>query len=299
MRKIIFSLFITLIFVTAACAAPKKIISLNPVGTEILFALGQGDKVVGVTKYCDYPPQAKKKPVVADYFNGMNIETLLRRNIDLVVVSDLQDALVARLKKQGIKYVVIHQSTVSDVYTSIIEVGRACNAEDTAIALVTKIKTDLAQIKHKVAKCNRPTAVICISREISDPSIKNFYAAGNETFYSDLLDIAAGHNIVKSRSTNYQHISTEGLVALNPEVIIDIVGDKSAYHDNIKKTDLNKLFDKRKLKEQWLRAYRVKATQSGKVYIFDGTLFLRPGPRMAQIALAFAQALHPEAFKQQ
>jgi len=280
-----------------AFAAPKNIISLSPVGTEILYALGQGDKITGVTSYCDYPPEARKKPKVADYFNGMNLESLLARRVDLVVVSDLHESLIPRLETLGIKHIIVKQTNIQDVFNSIRILGKACDVPQKSDMLVRNIQQDLDGIKKRVAKYDRPTTVICVSRELSDPAIRFFYAAGNETFYSDLLEFAGGQNLVKSRFSYYQRMSFEGLTSYNPEVIIDIVGDKSAYHDNIKKTDLNKLFDKRKLKEQWLRAYRVKATQSGKVYIFDGTLFLRPGPRMAQIALAFARALHPEAFK--
>lgn len=297
MKKTVLILLFILTLTGAASAAPKNIISLSPVGTEILYALGQEDKITGVTSYCDYPPEAAKKPKVADYFNGMNLESLLARRVDLVVVSDLHESLIPRLETLGIKHVIVKQTNIQDVYASIRALGKACDVPQKSNMLVRNIQQDLDGIKKRIEKYGRPATVICVSRELSDPAIRFFYAAGNETFYSDLLEIAGGHNLVKSRFSYYQRISYEGMTAFNPEVIIDIVGDKSAYHDNVKNSDLNLLFDKHKLKSQWQRAFRVKATQSGRVYIFGGTVFLRPGPRMAQIALSFARALHPKAFK--
>lgn len=296
MKKILFVLFILFNFAGQAFAAPHKIISLNPVGTEILFALGQEDKIAGVTSYCDWPPEAKKKKRVADYFNGMNLESIIANGVDLLVISDLQDSLIPRLKRLGVNYVVIKQANIAEALNSVRAVGKACGAQKKADEIVRGIQKDLDAVRKKTAVCRKPSVVICVSRELSEPRVRNFYAAGHETFYSELLDIAGGRNLVKSRSTNYQRISAEGLTALNPDAIIDVVGDKSVYHSDIKKIDVNTLFNKANLKRQWTSSAAVKAARDGRVYIFDGTLFLRPGPRMAQIALAFAKALHPDIF---
>ncbi|MBQ0055673.1 MAG: ABC transporter substrate-binding protein [Synergistaceae bacterium] len=297
MKKFITVLLILLALWSPAYAAPKKIVSLTPVGTEILFALGQGNKIAGVTTYCDWPPEAKQKKCVGDYFNGTNLERLLAGGVDLVVVSDLQDSLILRLKQTGIKYAVIKQATIQEVLASIKSVGKICGEDKKADSLVRGIQKDLDTIRKKTAKYPKPSVVICVSRELSEPRIRSFYAAGHETFYSELLEIAGGKNIVKSRATNYQRISYEGLLSLNPDRIIDVVGDKSVYHSDIKKVDLDKIFDKNNLKRQWTSLAGVKAAVDGNIHIFSGTLYLRPGPRMAQIALSFAKALHPEAFR--
>ena len=296
MKKILFVLFILFNFAGQAFAAPHKIISLNPVGTEILFALGQGNKVAGVTTYCDYPQEAKKKPKIGDYFNGTNIESLIANGIDLVVISDLQDSLIPRLKRLGINYAVIRQANITEVYNSIRVVGKLCNVQQKADELVRGIQNNLNYIKRKTAKYPKTTAVICVSRELSEPRIHSFYAAGDKTFYSELLEIAGGKNLVKSRSTNYQRISAEGLLVLNPNVIFDIVGDKTSYHSNMGKIDPDKLFDKKNLKNQWESSTCVTASKHGNIFILDGTLYLRPGLRMAEIALVFAKKLHPAAF---
>lgn len=293
MKKTVLFLLLILIFAQTAFAAPKNIISLSPVGTEILFALGQGDKITGVTKYCDYPPQAKKKPRVTNYFDGLNPEALITRKVDLVVVSDIQELTIPRLQKLGIKYVVVKQATITDIFDSILAVGKLCGAEKKAQALVAQIQSELNEIRQKTAKYPKPSVVISVSRELSEPAVRGFYAAGNATFYNNLLEAAGGKNSVKSRYSNYARISQEGLVSLNPQVIFDIVGDKTSYHDDLKEADLNKLFDKKKLKRQWMSS-NVTAAKTGQIYIFDGTVFLRPGPRMAEIARAFARALHPE-----
>ena len=278
--------------VFSADAYPRRIVSLSPVGTEILFALGQGGNIIGVTNFCDYPPEALKKPKVGD-FAALNFEMLVAGNVDLLVLQDIHKQFLPQLKQLKIPYIVLEQETVSGVYSSIARLGRACGAEKRAAALTGSIKKEIAAVGSKVQKLSRPQVVLCVSRELAETQINSFYAAGSKTFYNELIKLAGGKNSLAFDTAAYPHVASEGLMKINPDIIIDLVGDKNFYHskDNV---DLDKVFNKKYLTEQWLRSVKVKATASGHVSILTGTLYLRPGPRMGTIVRDFARAVHPE-----
>ena len=278
--------------VFSADAYPRRIVSLSPVGTEILFALGQGGNIIGVTNFCDYPPEALKKPKVGD-FAALNFEMLVAGNVDLLVLQDIHKQFLPQLKQLKIPYIVLEQETVSGVYSSIARLGRACGAEKRAAALTGSIKKEIAAVVSKVQKLSRPQVVLCVSRELTETQINSFYAAGSKTFYNELIELAGGKNALVSGASAYPHVASEGLMKINPDVIIDLVGDKKFYHSK-DSVDLDKVFNKKYLTEQWLRSAKVKATASGHVSILTGTLYLRPGPRMGIIVRDFARAVHSE-----
>lgn len=293
-KKVIFicMIFTMSIIAFSAEASPKRIISLSPVGTEILYDLGQEKNIVGVTTFCDYPPAARKKPKVGGYA-GLNLETLIARKIDLLILSDIHMSFTPQLDKLGIKYAVIHQDNINDAYKSIEAVGAACGQKKRAEAMVKKLKTDIGAITNKTRGLKRPKVVLSVSRELSDPHITMFYSAGRRTFYNDLIEMAGGENAVTTTRSMYQRVSQEGLIQLDPDVIIDIVGERTFYHAT-GPIDVNKIFNKKYLTKQWLECRDVKAAKNGRVYVLDGTVYLRPGPRMAVILKSFAKAIHPE-----
>lgn len=293
-KYVLLILTLSVLALTAPAGAyPKRIVSMSPVGTEILYALGQGKNVVGVTDFCDYPPEARKKPKVGG-FATVSLEKLVAMKADLLVLADLQLGFRNDLDRLKIPYVFIMQKDLASVYKSIEETGRLCGAEKNAAALVAKIKSDEAAVCAKVKGLPKKSVVLCVSRELSDQTVNIFYAAGKDTFYNELLEMAGGINAVPPSRAEYPKISSEGLMTMDPEVIIDIVGERTFYH-SMEKVDLNKVFNKTYMKKQWLNGPRVRATQSGRVTILDGTMYLRPGPRLGQVLLAFAKALHPEA----
>ena len=275
-----------------ADASPRRIVSLSPVGTEILFALGQGGNIVGVTNFCDYPPEALKKPKVGD-FAALNFEMLVAGNVDLLVLQDIHKQFLPQLKQLNIPYIILEQETVAGVYSSIAALGRVCGAEKRAAALTGSIKKEIAAVVSKVQTLSRPQVVLCVSRELTETQINSFLGAGSKTFYNELIELAGGKNALVSGASAYPHVASEGLMKINPDVIIDLVGDKKFYHSK-DSVDLDKVFNKKYLTEQWLRSAKVKATASGHVSILTGTLYLRPGPRMGIIVRDFARAVHSE-----
>ncbi|MDO4988285.1 MAG: ABC transporter substrate-binding protein [Synergistes sp.] len=288
----IFAVALCAFFARDAFAAPHRIVSLSPVGTEILYALGQGKNIVGVTKFCDYPPEARKKPQVGEYAQ-VNFEDILLRETDLLVIQDMHAQFCSALARLGIPFVIVRQKSMAEIYDSICELGRLCSQEKKAAALVSRMKQEVADVRAKVRGRPVRTVLLAVSRELSEPKISVVYAAGKKTFYNELIEAAGGKNIISSVSAAYPKVSQEGIVSLDPDVIIDLVGDRSYYHamENI---DLDKVFGGNFLKNQWAKSVSVKAVTAGRVSVLAGTMYLRPGPRLGKILYEFAKAVHPE-----
>ncbi|MEG1912799.1 MAG: helical backbone metal receptor [Cloacibacillus sp.] len=275
-------------------AGPERIISVTPVGTEILFALGQGNNIAGVTSFCDYPPEALKKPKIGGY-SDINFEALIAQRADLIVLQDMHRQYIPDLKKLKIPYFVVKQENISDIYQAVEGLGKVCGASKKAERLVAGMKKEIAAISKKVNGRPRPGVLLCVSRELSGNVIPTFYAAGTKNFYNEVISLAGGENVMQrtTSSASYPKISQEGLALIDPEVIVDLVGEAKYYH-SADKIDLNKVFKEKYLKDQWKSGAKVKAVRDGRIYIMDGTVFLRPGPRLPFVVKAFAKALHPE-----
>lgn len=273
--------------------APRRIVSLSPVGTELLFTLGVGDRLVGVTDFCDTPPEARTKPRLGG-FAALNLEALLAVGADLIVFQDLHLQFLPQIERLGIPYVLLKQNSVEEALLSIEALGRACGEDEAAAALVGTMRAEIAALAEKVAAtASRPRVVLAVSRELSEPRISSFYAAGRATFYNELIELAGGTNALESGGADYPLLSVEGLLALNPEVIVDLIGDRNFYH-SMEPVDADYVFDRERLTRQWMESAKVRAVTEGRVHILEGTIFLRPGPRIGQILRAFAEILHPE-----
>lgn len=286
-------LFVAFLLSSPVLAAPRRIVSLSPVGTEILYMLNQGGNVVGVTDFCDYPPEARRVPKVGG-FTGISLENLISMTPDLVVLQDIHEELASKLSGLGVPYVMAKQESVEDVYRSILAVGAACSVGELAERRAADIKSSIALIAEKTASLPKRSVLLCVSREPGEPRISAFFAAGGKTFYDELIALAGGENVLKNASAAYPKISAEGLVSLDPEVVIDLAGDGAYYHSS-GNIDRDALFAEERLRGQWLSGPKVRAVRGGRVSVLCGTVYLRPGPRIPEILKAFAAAIHPEA----
>ena len=283
---------IMLILPVTAWASPKRIISMTPVGTEILFALGQGDNIIGVTNFCDYPPEANKKPKMGD-FAALNFESLMAMKTDLLLLQDMHMQFTPQLDRLKIPYIVMKQNTIDEICDSITRLGKICSAQDKAQKLVSGILADVIMVTSKEKGLDKPKVLLCVSRELSEKQINTFYVAGNNNFYGEMIALAGGENAVTEKKISYPQVSLEGLMTINPNVIIDLVGDKTFYHSK-DKIDVDTIFNEKYLKGQWQRSAKVDAVNKGRIYIMQGTVYLRPGARSGMILKAFAKAIHPE-----
>ncbi len=279
----------------SASAAPSRIVSLSPVGTEILFDLEQGDRIVGVTEFCDYPPEAKLKPR-AGGFTEVNLESLVAMGADLLVLQDIhRQELAPKVEALGIPSYILSQESTEDICKGILDLGKLCGVEERAEARVAEIRDRLDAVVSRLQGLPRPRVLLSVSRELSLDHLETLYIAGpSGNFYNELLQMAGGINAVEEGSLSYMKISQEGVMKIDPEVIFDLVGDRTYYHAPSVE-DLDTVFDERNLMAPWLRLSAVEAVRDGRVHVLQGTVFLRPGPRIPQIVEAFARCLHPQA----
>lgn len=274
MKKILIMIVIALAVLAtqSAHAAELRVLSLAPVATEILYYLGLGDSVVGVTKYCDWPPEAREKPQLPDMMN-VSVEAVASFAPDVVALASVNSRLAPAIEAMGHKTVIAEQESLADIERSIVEIGRACGIPGQAALRA-------AEMMSRVEALRRPSGsdrvLVVVGRDTSDPTMRSLYVAGDASFYLELIRDAGG-DLARGGSYGYSKISREGLIALDPDVIIELVNcdDETAA----------------KIRGDWLALDDVRAAREGRISILNDTIVFRPGPRYPQLISIFADAI--------
>lgn len=257
----------------ATHASPQRIVSLTPALTEILFAVDAGDRVVGVTEYCDYPPQAKSRPKVGGYVNP-SVEAVMALKPDLVLVSPgpgNRDAALA-MRRAGLRLEIVPAETLDESLAAIEVVDRLVGGVSKGRDLAARVQERLDAVAKRVAGSPRVRTFFCIQ---IDPII----AAGNDTLPSQLLELAGGDNVV--HAPRYPRLDVEAVAAARPELILqarmDLAIDVAHTEDAF-----------------WKRWPSIPAVAHGRVVVLPSDLALRPGPRVADAVEELAEILHSE-----
>jgi iron complex transport system substrate-binding protein len=258
-----------------AAAESRRIVSLSPALTEILFALDLGDRVAAVTSFCDWPPEAREKPKVGGYADP-SVETIVGIRPDLVVVSPgpgNRDAALA-LERSGIRVEVVPAETLAETLAAFERVAAAAGVPRRGEALAAKVRADLDRVAAAVAGRPKVRALFSVQ---TDPVI----VAGAGTLPSELLEIAGGTNVVGL--PRYPRLGMETVLELAPEAILQsrmdapepgAEGSEAAF---------------------WRRWPSIPAVRDGRVFVLENPLALRPGPRVGEAAAQLAALLHPRA----
>lgn len=256
----------------------ERIISLSPSNTEILFALGLADKVVGVTDYCNYPPEAAEKETTGGY-SDPNIEVILTLEPDLVLAGSLHDEVVSRLEERNIPILVLEPKSVEEVYDTIHTVGAATRAEEAAETIVTEIKRQVDSVREKLVALTEGDKTPVYYELWYDPPM----SVGNRSFIHEVITLAGGQNIFADLDDNYPTVSPEAVAQKNPQVILypDDHGTAIAVREQFN------------LRPGWSK---IAALQEDRIYGVDSDLFTRPGPRVAQAVQEAAALFYPELF---
>jgi iron complex transport system substrate-binding protein len=253
---------------------PQRIISLAPSNTEILFALGLGEKVVGVTMYCDYPPEAQEKEKVGGYY-GPEIEKIIALEPDLILATDYHRfELIPALEEQGFTVFAVAPQTLDDVLESIQTVGKITDKEQEALELVNEMQSKIEEIEEQTEELEEKPRVFYITWH--DP----LWTVGKNTWIDDLVSIAGGNNTFSQYFESGAMVEIEWAVFLNPEIIITSSWP-GVYEWAMNSTELEV----------------TAARQSGNVYTCDDNLVQRPGPRLVDGLEWFAYFIHPEIFE--
>lgn len=262
MKKLTFT--ITILLLTCSIYA-TRIVSLSPAITEVIFALGEGDKMVGNTRFCDYPAEAMKKSKIGGYLD-MNIELIASLNPEIVFHYPEH---LTKLKPIASRFRLVNltHSNISSIYESIMKISTVLNISERGEELVKSIKAKL----HKISSCpkiRKPKVLMIAGR--NPEKLDRMYIVGNGDFLNELLEIAGGTNAYTG-NIQYPSVSIESIMRMKPDYIIDL----AVMNRNIPREDVFKLWQK----------FRIISTDpEKKILIIKHNFWVRPGPRIAKIA---------------
>ncbi|MEW6747157.1 MAG: helical backbone metal receptor [Planctomycetota bacterium] len=261
---------------------PARIVSMAPSATEILFALGLGVRVLGVTRYCDYPPEVKQKRSVGGFLDP-NYEVIVALEPDLVVLVTAHREVKAQLERLGLETLTVKHDLLADVPEAIRVLGERCGAEERARELITDLERRIDAVRRAAADLPRPRVLMCVGRDVGAAAFDGVYIAGRHNFQDEIIELAGGVNAVAEGGMAYPVVSLEGLVRLRPEVIVEVVAELPAGTT------------RDEVAAQWRRLGDVPAVTSGRIHVVVGGHALRPGPRLIDLAEELLRLLHPEA----
>ncbi len=259
---------------TAAQDIPRRIVSLAPSVTEVLFEAGAGSRVVAVTSYCLFPRDALALPKVGGYLTP-SYEALVALHPDLVVTLAEHADVEPKIRALGIPILRLDHRSIDGIIRSIEQVGERCGTGARAKQAADALRQTLAGARRFVAG-TRPRVLICFGRA---EDFRRLTAAAPGTIHDDLITQAGGVNVLASPAIAYPTLSAEGVMRLDPDVIIEFS---------------SRATDAAALRGEWNRLDSVRAVRSGRVYVFTGAFLSVPGPRFARLTETIARSIRGE-----
>ena len=261
----------------------KRIVSLVPALTEILFAIGAGPQVIAVSSFDDDPPEVLKLPRVGALLDP-DTERILSMRPDLVLTYGSQVELEKQFASASIRTFSYRHGGLANLTPTFRALGDLTGHSDEAIRVAARIEDRLTAIRSRVAGRPRPATLLVMGREPG--SLRHLHASGGIGFLDDLVTLAGGRNVFSDFKREAVNASTEMLISAAPDVILDL-----QYSRQLKPGDLEKE------RQIWQALPSIPAVKTGRVHILLGDHLVVPGPRIAAAAEEYARAIHPEAFK--
>jgi iron complex transport system substrate-binding protein len=259
---------------------PQRIVSLSPNLTETLFALGLGERVVGVTAYCAYPPEAANLPRVGGQMDA-NPEAIAALRPDLVVLFDYQEKIGRQVAAIGTPTLIVPGKSLDDILALVERLGEACAVPDNARRLRADMETRIQAVRRRVAERPRPGVLVSVDRPPGKP-VGSLYLAGDDGYFDTLIDYAGGRNVCAGIGIAYPLIPAESIAEMNPDVIIDLcTGAVGQGHRP------------ETLAADWAVLRGVEAVKTGRVHVLTETYATVPGPRTVDFLEHLAALLHP------
>jgi iron complex transport system substrate-binding protein len=263
-------------------AVPRRIISLVPATTEMLFAMGAADRIAGVSDYDRFPPEVSKFPRVGGLIDP-NVERVISLRPDLVIVYDTQTDLRQQLERARIPMFRYVHRGVPDITQTMRALGARIGAKAAAETAAAGIESQLAAVRRRVAGRPRPSTLLIFGR---DPgALRRINASGGYGFLHDVLEVAGGTDVLGDLKQQSVDVSTEMILRRAPDAIIEL-----HYGESLRPERMD---EERKV---WNALPSVPAVTNNRVYLLRGDEFVVPGPRIVVAAQRFAQVLHPDSF---
>lgn len=239
---------------------PQRIVSLAPSITEILYFLGLGEKVVGVTQFSNYPPEAASRPKVGSYVK-LNVESIIGLAPDLAIgtVDGNSASAVNILEQAGIKVYLVNPRSVMDAVATIPLIGMVCGAGREADAAAEGLKRRIEKVKRTTEGTARPKVFLQIN-------LRPIMSVNRNTFHHDVIHAAGGINVTANESLNYPRVGIEEVIRIDPDVIVISSMERGGEYE--------------KARIEWFNWKAIKAVKEGRVHLIDSDLLDRPSPRL-------------------
>lgn len=259
---------------------PRRVVTLAPNLTESVFALGAGDRVVGVSDFCQYPPEARTRKRCGGEYTP-NFETLVALNPDLIILEGKASKVRDFCAQRGIPVLNVTMNSVASVRQDLLTIGKRLGVEEAATSLTHQIDVELAATRLNIPEDKMPRVFVSIDRP--EGAVGTLLTAGRGTFLDEMVAIAGGRNAFADRTDLYPRISKETLIRRRPDIILELRPGQNI--DAARKA---------RLMEDWAPLSSIPAVRNNKIIFLTEDFLLLSGPRMAQTAKLIRAALHPE-----
>jgi iron complex transport system substrate-binding protein len=264
-----------------AGAQARRIVSIVPATTEMLFAMGAGDRLVAVGSYDRFPPDVDRLPRVGALLDP-DVERIIALRPDLVVLYNTQDTLRTQLDHSRIPYYPYTHRGLPDIAETIRSLGLRAGVAERANALAARLERQIDDVRARVAKAARPRTLLTFGRDRG--TLRNIDASGGIGFLHDMLEAAGASNMLADVKQQSVMTTTEMILTRAPEVIIEL---RYARADATSESNMR----------AWDVLASVPAVRNHRLYVLEGDEFVVPGPRVGRATERLARVLHPEVFK--
>ena len=255
-----------------------RIVALAPSITEMIYALQQGDRLVGVTRFSNYPPRANKLPLVGTYIQP-DVERIVALRPDLVIAIKDGNPLstVEQLQSIGVPVYAVNPIDLDGVMQSMLALGELLGATHEAHAVVSDMRTRIARVQERLAGISRRPKVFF------QIGVSPIVSVGSNTFIHTLITLAGGENVAAGPMP-YPRYSREQVISLAPEVIVITSMERSALYNQVK--------------AEWMQWPAIPAARNEAIFIAPSDLFDRPSPRLVDALELLVRHIHPQLFEE-
>jgi cobalamin transport system substrate-binding protein len=263
----------------AQAGEPRRIISLVPALTEMVFAVGAGDRVVAVSSYDDYPPQVRSLPRVGALLDP-DTERIIALRPDLVMVYGSQTDLMTQLTRASIPYFEYRHAGFAGITSTIRAIGQRIGRASAADSVAAGIERHFGEIRSRTANLPKPRTLLVFGRERG--ALRNIYASGGRGFLHDMLEAAGGTNVFADIVAESVQASSELILTRAPEVIIEL-----------RTAGMLEESDRRQEIKVWSALASLPAVRDQRIYLLTRKGLAVPGPGVADSTEEFVKILHP------
>ena len=276
-------------YATTIPSTPQRIISISPSVTPILYEIGVGDKIVGLTEYDDYPYDFSEWFAAGNMtniggFSTPDMEIITSLQPDLIFTTNINDALLPNMREMGLKVIVVGPTSIQGIYDTINMIGQATGAEDNAENLVSSLQEQILDIQTTIANANiaeKPTVYYEVWYDST-----GMMTAGSGSWINDVITTAGGINIFADLNQEYPSTSSEVIISRNPHVILlpTNMGMGTPFYGSVNDVKARPGWD------------TIDAVAHNSIYVINQNLFNQPNNRVAEQVKAVAECLYPQLF---